>query len=75
MSKQQEGGWSQKLAVFFAKPIQYVVNSQDLATKWQDVCDKTAVDNWPHCVDIYSALYFYLCISVHGLCNFANTDK
>ncbi len=25
---------------------------------------QTAVDNWPHCIDTYSALYFYLCISV-----------
>jgi len=39
-------------------------------TRWQDVCDKKTANFWLHpppiSLDIYSALYFILCISVHA---------
>ncbi len=35
-----------------------------MATRLQGKCNKTGVNIWSHWLDIYRALYFYLCISV-----------
>jgi len=79
ISRQQERGWGQNFPYFLLHLSCHLMVSfsithiicgklprfgQMVGQMWQ-----TAVEKWHFCLDIYSTLYFYLCIPVDAIYN------